>query len=776
MKYCTKCGNQLKENSKFCSKCGSPTKLELLSREEERKKEKEEKKDKTLLYLGAGLIILSSIIFAFSNWNNMSNIFKLIFLFLEMIIFLSISIFSKRLDENMPYKVSWFIGVLFVPIIFILIAEYEMFGLSNDGNAINVYLAISSLISGLVFYFSYKYIKSNLMLYLGFASIYSMILFILYAFGLENIYGMNLTFIIFCIINLIITILANKSKNDYTILLNKFIKFVLIVITILLSQYVSVAYNEYINIILSVLSCIIHVITILLFMKLNNIKGLSYAFPYVIYFLLFMTLNNYFYTNINIYVFFSIIAAIALYLIFSLYDNKIVQTTSFVLMIVYIISILLTENISEKAFLVLSILLLISNIFIYKIIDENIEKKTCTILLPITLFMSVSSIIRLFTNLEYSIIYMIVSVLYFSIYTIINYKLNNKTFCFIFKCFSYILLALASILILSDGTNILLFVINEVLWIYYLLFEIFSKKMISKNIILLIAVILNLLIASARFNISLYYSLLFISLIFTLIDIVLFKFKLKGENVCFYISLVSIILATLFNFDGYIVLSVCVNVLIYCSIYYILSKKNISFIIKYIYTLVGFCLISRLFNYFIDQSVIANIFILLAYIIIIISMFLLQTDTDNKVLSYTPVIIFPYSFLASNVDILREFKEELIVLLIVSLIILFMEKVFNLKNEKDRTLLEIIFISLVHITALFTNVIFNCIIAVFYIFFGIFKKKDSFIILGIILLLLSIFINLFKIVDNLSIIYILLSIGILLIAYVFITSAKKNNK
>lgn len=29
MKYCTNCGNELKENSNFCTKCGKPTKKEL---------------------------------------------------------------------------------------------------------------------------------------------------------------------------------------------------------------------------------------------------------------------------------------------------------------------------------------------------------------------------------------------------------------------------------------------------------------------------------------------------------------------------------------------------------------------------------------------------------------------------------------------------------------------------------------------------------------------------------------------------------------------------
>ena len=29
MKYCTNCGNELKENSNFCTKCGKPTKRSI---------------------------------------------------------------------------------------------------------------------------------------------------------------------------------------------------------------------------------------------------------------------------------------------------------------------------------------------------------------------------------------------------------------------------------------------------------------------------------------------------------------------------------------------------------------------------------------------------------------------------------------------------------------------------------------------------------------------------------------------------------------------------
>ena len=181
-------------------------------------------------------------------------------------------------------------------------------------------------------------------------------------------------------------------------------------------------------------------------------------------------------------------------------------------------------------------------------------------------------------------------------------------------------------------------------------------------------------------------------------------------------------------------------------------------------------------NIFIDQHVIANIIILIVYILIIISMFLLETDSDERVLSYTPVIIFPYSYLINNIDIFYDIDTELMILLLVTLILIFMEKVFKFTRDKDRTLVEIILISIIHVFTLYTNVIFNVLMSIFYIFFGLFKKKDSFVILGIVFMIISVFTKLFEIVDNLSITYIILGIGVILVTYVFITEARKNNK
>ena len=150
MKYCVKCGNKLNENVNYCSKCGNSL---INNKEKPKEKNKEDNKEKLLLIIGTILIIIASIAFAFANWNEMSSMFKVLFLSIECLLFLSLAIFSKRVGFKIPYKFLWFIGIAFIPIIFNLIGADKLLGdyLSYDGNGMYVYLAISTLICAIIY-------------------------------------------------------------------------------------------------------------------------------------------------------------------------------------------------------------------------------------------------------------------------------------------------------------------------------------------------------------------------------------------------------------------------------------------------------------------------------------------------------------------------------------------------------------------------------------------------------------------------------------------------
>ena len=128
MKYCTNCGNELKENSNFCTKCGKPTKKELEKIKKIEKEKKEQANEKLLLWLGTFLVIISSIIFAFTNWENMNDIFKVIFLSIEALIFFASSFAFKKLKNDGAHKTMWFLGTIFIIVILNFIGEKELLG------------------------------------------------------------------------------------------------------------------------------------------------------------------------------------------------------------------------------------------------------------------------------------------------------------------------------------------------------------------------------------------------------------------------------------------------------------------------------------------------------------------------------------------------------------------------------------------------------------------------------------------------------------------------
>ena len=234
MNYCTNCGNKLKENSNYCTNCGKPTKNELEKIKVKKQEEKEKRKDKTFLWLGTLLVILASIIFAFTNWENMASVFKIVFLIVESLIFFTTSFVFKKLNNGSSYKAMWFLGTIFIPIILNLVAEYELLGnyLSYTGSGIFVYLSLSSFVCAVMYYLSYKFIKSNVFLYLGHIFLYLVIVFTLYVFKLDTILeNNNLILIILSFINLIIIALNVFIKNRSINIFMSFIMLALFFVT-----------------------------------------------------------------------------------------------------------------------------------------------------------------------------------------------------------------------------------------------------------------------------------------------------------------------------------------------------------------------------------------------------------------------------------------------------------------------------------------------------------------------------------------------------------------
>ena len=770
MNYCTNCGNKLKENSNFCTSCGKPTKNELEKIKAKKQEEKEKRKDKTILWLGTLLVIVASIIFAFTNWENMERVFKIVFLIVESLIFFIISFVYKKLNNESSYKVMWFLGTIFIPIILNLVAEYELFGnyLSYSGSGIFVYLALSSFICAVMYYLSYKFIKSNVFLYLGHIFLYLVIVFTLYAFKLDIVLeNNNLILIILSFINLIIIALNIFIKNRSINIFMSFIMLVLFFITII---YFGISYYDSTTIFL-LFTYIFEIASLFILIKVSKKNFIIYLYPIFIYLLSTQAITQLNFYNLQVYIL--ILVSILLYLILRSINNKAINIISFILLLIISYSSLINAN--ANIILSCSIILLGLYIFIIKCNIGRVESSISEILLPVNIYLIISSLFDLFVSVKPELILLISSIICFTIFNIFDEKNKKDNLNKVFEISAYILVLISSFIIILFESTLTSFMLNEFLWIYYFLYAFIKKKKKAESISMFSISIANLILCSISLDIKLYYVILTISTILTVIYILSNRIGFKNKNLLIYFSYSFIILLSLFNIKEYSMFAFMCNILLYVILYYIYNKREkIPFIFKYIFTLLGFILIYRLFDYFIDKEVIANLFTLITYIIIIISMYLLEIDSDRKITCYIPVITIPYINLVNNVDIFSDIKIELIAMLIILLTMIIFEKIRPFKDTKLDDIFEVIVLIIIYLSIAQETITFNYIVSALYLFYGIIKKTDIFVTLGIVLILLSTLINLIQAFSTLATIFVILVIGISLIGYVLYKETIKN--
>lgn len=770
MNYCTNCGNKLKENSNFCTSCGKPTKNELEKIKAKKQEEKEKRKDKTILWLGTLLVIVASIIFAFTNWENMGSVFKIVFLIVESLIFFITSFVYKKLNNELSYKAMWFLGTIFIPIILNLVAEYELFGnyLSYSGSGIFVYLALSSFICAVMYYLSYKFIKSNVFLYLGHIFLYLVVVFTLYVFKLDIVLeNNNLILIILSFINLIIIALNIFIKNRSINIFMSFIMLVLFFITII---YFDISYYDSTTIFL-LFTYIFEIASLFILIKVSKKNFIIYLYPIFIYLLSTQAITQLNLYNLQVYIL--ILVSILLYLILKSINNKAINIISFILLLIISYSSLINAN--ANIILSCSIILLGLYIFIIKCNIGRVESSISEILLPVNIYLIISSLFDLFVSVKPELILLISSIICFTIFNIFDEKNKKDNLNKVFEISAYILVLISSFIIILFESTLTSFMLNEFLWIYYFLYAFIKKKKKAESISMFSISIANLILCSISLDIKLYYVILTISTILTAIYILSNRIGLKNKNLLVYFSYSFMILLSLFNIKEYSMFAFMCNILLYVILYYIYNKREkIPFIFKYIFTLLGFILIYRLFDYFIDKEVIANLFTLIAYIIIIISMYLLEIDSDRKITCYIPVITIPYINLVNNVDVFSNIKIELIAMLIILLTMIIFEKIRPFKDTKLDDIFEVIVLIMIYLSIAQETITFNYIVSALYLFYGIIKKKDIFVTLGIVLILLSTLINLIQSFSTLATIFVILVIGISLIGYVLYKETKKN--
>lgn len=193
-----------------------------------------------LLSLGVFLILLSGVIFSTTTWNLISNITKVILLFAVSLLFLSISIFSEKMLKIQKTSFAfWVLGILFLPIIFVAIAYFELFGyyLGIHGEGNNIFGMISTLICMPLFVYSTIKYKNKYFTFISLISTAVLFNFMINILKLEP----NIKLSLWSAYVLLVTLIYSKiDKEKYYMIFNSF-KYYSIVISVFNIIYIYIS-------------------------------------------------------------------------------------------------------------------------------------------------------------------------------------------------------------------------------------------------------------------------------------------------------------------------------------------------------------------------------------------------------------------------------------------------------------------------------------------------------------------------------------------------------
>lgn len=784
MNYCGNCGCKLNETSNFCPKCGKPTRLGIEKIKEKNIKKREVKNQKILLNTGLALIIIASLIFSLFSFKDISILFKVIFLSVESIVFIYTSIILRK-RTNYGYKALYMIGVLLIPIILCLLTSNELLGGFFKGTNIFIYLAISFLLCSIIYIISYKFTKSKAYLYFSYIFLNAFVLEIsLYIFDLINngvLYNDSLSYAVpftsIITFNLILQVVTLFKENNISNTFRKYIRVLLVIMIVPIILFMFFDDTNLNNFI--VINCIVYILSsyIILFKSKNSIFNMVMP-PFIILILLLLT--NYIlqdYNNISIFM--SVAVILLQFFVNYLINNKYFKITTYIFSTIFLLVMLLVSlDYGYVLSLICFGIVLLAFIFTYKLETDKSYKNLLSSYIMFNIFFVVLSFVKVFslTNNEY--ICLIASVVYSLIYVVL--KTKNNTISKAYEVLSYVFIVISSLFLC--GNNILANILHEAIWIYYFMLKLYFDDKPGVRNFLLIGTIVNLFIIFIRMNISSYYVFVSFTLLFTLISLVTKNVKKLNSKLFEILGIISIVLASLGNLKNYNLMGICFNILgytfIYCNSF---RNKNLSFIFRYLYTLLGFFIIYNLFNYFIDITVISSLLSLVTFMIILTIMFLMRVETDRKLICYTPIILIPYYSLIGNIDAIVNYNLELSITPLIIYILLFAEKVIKFKDKSLKYTFELILLSALYITIV-VNIhndtvlyIYSLILSVIYVIIGMTQKDSPFVTFGCVTLLITTIFLFFEVQNSLILVFSILFIGVSLITYISMKESKNKD-
>ena len=147
-----------------------------------------------------------------------------------------------------------------------------------------------------------------------------------------------------------------------------------------------------------------------------------YLYPIFIYLLSTQAITQLNLYNLQVYIL--ILVSILLYLILKSINNKAINIISFILLLIISYSSLINAN--ANIILSCSIILLGLYIFIIKCNIGRVESSISEILLPVNIYLIISSLFDLFVSVKPELILLISSIICFTIFNIFDEK-NKKS-------------------------------------------------------------------------------------------------------------------------------------------------------------------------------------------------------------------------------------------------------------------------------------------------------------------------------------------------------------
>lgn len=215
-----------------------------------------------ILNVGISLILISSIIFVTSTWENLTDVIKLLFLIIFTLSIFFLSNLCDRLKVRKSGQALWILGTIFLPIIIYMIGDNSLLGeyLSFTGKGNYLYLFLCSIICLPIFIYSIKRYEEKIYSYVSLITLTLSVVFLFKVFSACNTF---IAFMLLVINSLVIYYLykdkikRNLQINNYTKILTYVINAFIIFETfsggsiydniILLISYVVICINYYIT-------------------------------------------------------------------------------------------------------------------------------------------------------------------------------------------------------------------------------------------------------------------------------------------------------------------------------------------------------------------------------------------------------------------------------------------------------------------------------------------------------------------------------------------------